>query len=241
MWLVPSGAAVVAAAFAAGLLQRYILRRRPAHLLWAVALLMYAAASLALALGVRDGWSAAEYRWYWALGAVLNVPYLAAGELFLLAEDRRVRLVVLVTLLFGTAFALARVRTGTLELVALARDLPLGREAWARDPFVLDLARYYAFPAYFLLVGGTLWSAWRMRGRPGLRDRFHGTLGIAIGATVVAAGSAFAVAGQLVGFSATLAAGIAIMFWGFLRASRPVSVALEFESADVVYERSEGA
>ncbi len=225
MWLVPSGAAAVATVFAVALLQRYIVRRRPAQLLWAVALLMYAAASLALALGVRDGWSTAEYRWYWLLGAVLNVPYLAAGELFLLAEDRRFRLGVLVVLLFGTAFALARVRTGTLDLAALARDLPLGREAWARDPFVLDLARYYAFPAYFLLVGGTLWSAWRMRGRPGLRDRFQGTLGIAVGATVVAAGSAFALSGQLVGFSATLAAGIAVMFWGFLRASRPVSVA----------------
>jgi hypothetical protein len=183
---------------------------------------MYAGASLALALGVRDGWSGAEYRWYWALGAILNVPYLAAGELFLLVPDRRLRLGSLVLLLFGTAFALARVRTGTLDLAALARDLPLGKEAWAEDPFVLDLARLYAFPAYFLLVGGTLWSALRMRGRPELRDRFTGTLAIALGATVVAAGSAFALTGQLVGFSATLAVGIAVMFWGFVRASRPV-------------------
>jgi hypothetical protein len=225
MWLVPSGAAAVALVFAAALLQRYIVRRRPAQLLWALALLMYAGASLALALGVRDGWSGAEYRWYWALGAVLNVPYLAAGEVFLLAGDRRVRLGALALLLFGTAFALARVRTGTLDLAALGRDLPLGREAWAEDPFVLDLARYYAFPAYFLLVGGALWSAWRMRGRPELRDRFSGTLGIAVGATIVAAGSAFALTGQVAGFSATLAVGIAVMFWGFVRASRPVAVA----------------
>jgi len=225
MWLVPSGAAAVALVFAAALLQRYTQRRRPAHLLWALALLMYAGASLALALGVRDGWSGSEYRWYWALGAVLNVPYLAAGEILLLSQDRRVRLGTLVLLLFGTAFALARVRTGTLDLAALGRDLPLGKEAWAGDPFVLDLARYYAFPAYFLLVGGTLWSAWRMRGRPELRDRFSGTLGIAVGATIVAAGSAFALTGQVVGFSATLAVGIVVMFWGFIRASRPVAVA----------------
>jgi hypothetical protein len=222
MWLVPSAAAAVALLFAAALGQRYLTRRRPAQLLWTVALLMYAGASVALALGVRDGWSGAEYRWYWALGAILNVPYLAAGELFLLVPDRRLRLGSLVLLLFGTAFALARVRTGTLDLAALARDLPLGKEAWAEDPFVLDLARLYAFPAYFLLVGGTLWSALRMRGRPELRDRFTGTLAIALGATVVAAGSAFALTGQLVGFSATLAVGIAVMFWGFVRASRPV-------------------
>lgn len=224
MWLVPSAAGAVALIFSASLLQRYLIRRRSAQLLWALALLMYAGASFALALGVRDGWSAAEYRWYWALGAVLNVPYLAAGEVFLLAGDRRVRLATLALLLLGTAFALARVRTGVLDLGALDRDLPLGREAWASDPFVLDLARYYAFPAYFFLVGATLWSAWRMRGRLDLRDRFLGTLGIAVGSTVVAAGSAFALTGQLVGFSATLAVGIAVMFWGFVRASRPAPV-----------------
>ncbi len=220
MWAVPLAAGAIALVFAALLVRHYTLRRRPAQLLWAAALLMYAGASLALALGVLDGWSGAEYRWYWALGAVLNVPYLAAGELFLLVRDRRVRLGAILSIVFATAFALARVRTGTLDLAALGRDLPLGREAWRRDPFVLDLARYYAFPAYFFLLGGTLWSAWRMRGRPDLRDRFFGTLGIAVGATVVAAGSAFALTGQLVGFSATLAVGIAVMFWGFLRASR---------------------
>ncbi|GIV00507.1 MAG: hypothetical protein KatS3mg014_2122 [Actinomycetota bacterium] len=217
MWTLPLLAAAIALCFAVLLLRAYTRRRRPAQLLWAAALLMYAGASFALALGVLDGWSVAEYRWYWALGAVLNVPYLAAGELFLLVRERRVRLAALLLLAFGTAFALARVRTGTVDVVALGRELPRGSEAWAEDPFVLDLARYYAFPAYFFLVGGTLWSAWRMRGRPELRDRFLGTLGIAIGATVIAAGSAFALAGQLAGFSATLAVGVAAMFWGFLR------------------------
>lgn len=223
MWVVPLLAGTIALGFAALLGRQYAIRRRPAQLLWAVALLMFAGASGALALGVLDGWSAAEYRWYWALGAVLNVPYLAAGELLLLVRDRRVRGLATLVLLFGTAFALARIRTGVLEPSALSKDLPLGREAWASDRFVLDLARYYAFPAYFFLVGATLWSAWRVRGRPELRERFLGTLGIALGATIVAAGSAFALTGQLVGFSATLAVGIAVMFWGFLRASRPVA------------------
>ncbi len=220
MWLVPLLAGGIALAFAALLGRAYAIRRRPAQLLWTLALLMYAGASLALALGALDGWSDAEYRWYWALGAVLNVPYLGAGELFLLVRDRRVRVAALVLLVLGTAFALARVRTGALEASALGQDLPLGREAWARDPFVLDLARLYAYPAYLFLLGGTLWSAWRMRGRPELRDRFLGTLGIAVGATVVAAGSAFALHGMLAGFSATLAVGVAVMFRGFLRASR---------------------
>jgi hypothetical protein len=62
-----------------------------------------------------------------------------------------------------------------------------------------------------------------MRGRPELRNRFLGTLGIAVGATLVAIGSGVGAGLDVVPvFSIGLAAGIAVMFWGFLRASRPV-------------------
>jgi hypothetical protein len=223
MWAVPLAASVVALGFAAVLGRRALGRLRPAELLWALALLMYAAASFALFLGVLDGWSEAEYRMYWLFGAVLNVPYLAAGELLLLVRDRRVWLPVLVVLVFATAFAVARIRTAPLDAAALAADLPRGADAWSGDTMALDLARLYAIPTYAFLVGGTLWSAWRMRGRPELRDRFLGTLAIAIGATVVAAGSAFAAGGDVAGFSVTLASGISVMFWGFLRATRRVA------------------
>jgi hypothetical protein len=86
------------------------------------------------------------------------------------------------------------------------------------------LAQLVAYPAYLILLLGTLWSAAKMRGRRELRDRFVGTLLIAIGATVVAAGAAFAATGVLTGFIGTLVVGICVMFWGFLRASKPVVV-----------------
>ncbi|HEU4355894.1 MAG TPA: hypothetical protein VFT27_09935 [Actinomycetota bacterium] len=225
MWVVPLAASMIALAFAGVLGRRSLGRRRPAEVLWAIALLMYAIASFALFLGVLDGWTSGEYRLYWLFGAVLNVPYLAGGELLLLVRDRRVWLPALVLLVFATAFAVARIRTAPLDTAALASDLPRGADVWSGDPFALDLARLYAFPTYAFLVGGTLWSAWRMRGHPELRDRFLGTLAIAIGATVVAAGSAFALSGNVVGFSLTLATGISIMFWGFLRATRRVAPA----------------
>jgi hypothetical protein len=64
-----------------------------------------------------------------------------------------------------------------------------------------------------------------MRGSPELRDRELGTIGIAAGATVVAIGSGVGAGLNVVPlFSIGLAAGIAVMFWGFLRASRPVVV-----------------
>ena len=47
-----------------------------------------------------------------------------------------------------------------------------------------------------------------------------GTLLIAVGATVVAGGATFAAFGLVAGFIVTLVAGISVMFWGFLLASR---------------------
>ena len=60
----------------------------------------------------------------------------------------------------------------------------------------------------------------------GAAGRFVGTLLIALGATVVAGGSAFAATGVLAGFSLTLLAGIALMFLGLpvRDAARPVAV-----------------
>ena len=225
MWLFPLAAAVVAAVFAGLLIRQFLGRRKPYQLLWAIALLMYAGGSFALFLGVMNGWSVGEYRAFWLLGAVLNVPYLALGEVYLLVRNRTVGAVLLLVLLFATAFAFNRIRTAGIDVTALGKDLPLGRDVFARDPFALHLAQLYAYPTYAFLLLGTLWSAWKMRGAPELRDRFLGTLGIAGGATIAAAGSAFAATGVLAGFSLTIAAAIAVMFWGFLRASRPTAPA----------------
>jgi len=224
MWVFPLAAALVAAVFAGLLVKRNIPKRRPHETAWAIALLLFAGGSFAMFLGVLSGWTSADYRAYWLLGAVLNVPFLALGELYLLVRTAWVRSAALLLLIFGTSFAFNRVRTALVAVSALSVRLPLGRDVWANDKFVLHLAQIYAYPTYTFLIAGTLWSAWKMRSQPNLRDRFVGTLQIAIGATVVAAGSAFAATGFLPGFSITLAVGIYVMFRGFLRASRPVPV-----------------
>jgi hypothetical protein len=221
MWLFPAVAAAVALAFSALLVRRFVASRRSYLAFWAVALVMYAVASGVVAFGALDGWTAAEFRVYWAVGAVLNVPFLAQGELDLLVRNRVVRSVMYVVLVFVTAYTIARVRTATLNDAALGEDLPSGKEVFGDGTPAHRLPQLVAIPAYLVLLGGTLWSAWRMRGRPELRDRFVGTLLIALGATVIAAfGSAFAALGLLAPFSLALLVGVVVMFWGFLRASR---------------------
>jgi len=70
-------------------------------------------------------------------------------------------------------------------------------------------------------LAGLVWSVWKMRGKPHLRERMLGTFGVALGATIVAIGSGIGAAFHIVPlFSIALALGVAVMFWGFLQASR---------------------
>jgi hypothetical protein len=221
MWVFPLLAALIALSFAGLLMRQWFARRRTYQAIWAIALLMYAVACFEVFLGGLGGWTSGEFRVYWLLGAVLNVPFLALGELELLVKHKGVRTAMYVITVFVTAYAIARVRTAGIHATALAEDLPSGKEVFGDGTAAHRLPQLISLPAYAVLVGGAVWSAMRMRGRIDLRDRFVGTLLIALGATVIAGfGSAFAALGYLAAFTISLLVGIAIMFWGFLRASR---------------------
>lgn len=222
MWVFPLAAAVVAAVFAGLVTRQYTVRRRPYQLAWVLALAMYSAASLAVVLGVIGGWTTGEFQVYWALGAVLNVPFLAGGELMLLVRNRTAQAAVWIVLVFLTAYTVSVLRSASFDAAALADDLPSGKHVFGDGSPAHRLPQLISIPSYLVLLGGALWSAWRMRGRPELRGRFVGTLLIALGASVIAGfGSAFAALGYLAAFSAALVVGIAVMFLGFLRAGRP--------------------
>jgi hypothetical protein len=221
MIVLPLLAAVISLAFAVHLLARSGRRRNWFEAVWGVALLMFAAASAALASGVATGWSPAEFRAYWLFGAVLNVPYLALGEVYLLTRRPWVGHVALVVLLAATAYAAGVVRTAELDAGVLAsRDFFSGREVLGEESRSRTLALIFSYTGTAILVLGILWSALGMRGKPELRNRFYGTLLIALGALVVAAGAAFSRAGNFGGFSVTITVGIAVMYWGFLTATR---------------------
>lgn len=224
MWVFPLVAAGVAFAFSALLARQYWARRRSYQLLWAFSMLMYGLASLAVVVGVLSGWSSWWFGVYWALGAVLNVPFLAGGEIELIARNRTVNLVVSLVLVFVVAYTVAVLRNSSFAASALAERLPSGEDVFGASSTAHGLPQLISIPSFTLLLAGALWSAWTMRGRPDLRDRFYGTLLIALGASVVAGGATFAAFGNLPGFCITLVVGIGVMFAGFLRASRTAPV-----------------
>ncbi len=234
MWVSPLVAAVVGVVFAGLVTRQYLARRRPYQLAWALSLVMYAVASAAVVLGASGGWTPGEFKLYWALGAVLNVPFLAGGELMLLVRNRVFQAGVWIVLVFVTAYTVSVLRGASLDATALAADLPSGKFVFGDGSAAHRLPQLISIPSYLVLLGGALWSAWRLRGRRELRDRFVGTLLIVLGASIIAGfGSAFAALGYLASFSVALAAGIVVMFLGFLRAGRPAIAPAERASEPV--------
>jgi len=226
----PLLAAVIALVFAFALVQRLARRWRWHEAVWTVALLMYSAASLATTLGVAGGWTTNEYRVYWLLGAVLNVPFLAQGEAYLILRRRAVAHALLVVLVALSVVAAIVVWTSPVNPEELARALPLGNQAWQESRLPYHL-RWLSWIGYIALVVGLFWSARTMGSSPELRSRTGGVLVIALGATIVAIGSGVGAGLDVVPlFAIGLAAGIAVMFWGFLLSSRPMRQSVSAES-----------
>ena len=230
MWLFPLGAALVSAIFAAQLLRQFLAKHRPHQLAWTIALAMFAAATLATAAGVRDGWTPALFRAYYLFGAMINVPFLAAGTMYLLTPRPVAHgfaaLVVLAAATGAAVLAAAHLNAPALAAVRGIPDSALVLEG--RLPLARTLALYYSYAGFAIVVGGALWSARRLSRQHSehLRRLAVGNILIAAGVFVVAAAS-IAIHfghGSVVAalFSVGLLAGITIMFLGFLRTrSRP--------------------
>src|SRR5919202_7096353 len=99
-----AGATLVAVAFALTTYERWRDRRRAHELAWAAALAIFAVASTCLWFGASSGWNRALFRGFFAAGAVVDVPILALGTVYLLWGRRRGDQAAAVVALFS-AFA----------------------------------------------------------------------------------------------------------------------------------------
>jgi len=223
-----AAASLVAVAFCLSTLDRWLRRRRPHELAWTVSLALFALGSLALWWAESAGWGLGSFRVFYLAGAVLNVPWLALGTVYLLAGERvgnRVRW----WLVFLSGLTVGIVGFAPTKVGVSGGELPTGKEVFGVAPRVL--AAVGSGVAALVIIVGALWSAWRvLRGRnpslgaqrsvPAPRRLVWGNVLIAVG-TLVLSGSG-SLAGRLGkdrAFAVTLLVGIVILFAGFLVAS----------------------
>ena len=223
-----ASATLVAVAFCLSTLDRWLRRRRPHELAWTISLALFALGSFALWLAEATGWSLGSFRVFYMAGAVLNVPWLALGTVYLLAGERighRVRwwLVFLSGLTAGIVL-FAPTKTGVS-----GNELTTGKDVFGVAPRVL--AAVGSGVAALVIIAGALWSAWRVwRGRVpslGAARTVMAPGRLALGNVIIAVGTlVLSASGSLAGrlgkdraFAVTLLLGIAALFVGFLVAS----------------------
>lgn len=208
-----SFAALVAVAFSMSTLERWLAKRKRHELVWSISLAFFALASLALAAGASLGWNEASFKLFYLFGAIVNVPFLALGTVYLLGgQQRGDRWTAFVSLL--CAFAAGVIAVAPLKGEIPRDELVQGSEVFGVLPRAL--AASCSGIAALVIFGGAVWSAWRYR-----RGRMlWSNLLIATGTVVLSSsGILNSVLGEMDAFAVTLAVGITIIFLGFLVAT----------------------
>ena len=215
------------------------LRRRAAHdLAWTIAMALFALGAGSLWWAESRGWSTASFRVFFLTGAILNVPWLGLGTVYLLF-GQRVGHAVRTVLVLVSGIAVGVILTAPTKRAVDPDVFPTAKELFGVGPR-LFAALGSGIPAVVIIVGA-LWSALRiMRNRvpaattSARRAAIHpkqlaaGNLLIALGAIVLSASGT--IAGRLGkdrAFAITLLLGVSVLFAGFIVASNAVAVRKE--------------
>ena len=223
-----AAATLLAGAFAAATFERWLERRRRHELAWSVALTFFAAGAASLWTGAAVGWDGPTFRLFYLFGAIVNVPALALGTVYLLA-GRKVGDVTAAGVALLSAFAAGVLAVAPLTGPIDPDSLPQGSDVFGPLPRVL--AALGSSVGALVVFGGAAWSAYRaLRGRAGPRRADARRLALANAviaagaATLSASGLLNSVADEMAAFAITLTAGITLLFAGFLLATSPPAV-----------------
>ena len=216
-------ATAVSAWFAQTMLVRWTQGHRPQNGAWATALGMFALASAALATGTSTGWDAGTFRVFYLFGAILDVPWLAMGTVYLLAAPhlaRRVRNCLLVFSGFAAgALAIAPMEPIPARGVSVTA-IPVGKDVFGTLPRVLA-AVGSGVAATVIIVGAVVSAVRYARDRAPGHGRQAAANGlIALGTLVLSSGGLVqGLVGHDEAFALSLAVGISVIYAGFVLAS----------------------
>lgn len=198
---------------------QFIRRRKPHHLLWSVALVLFSIGTGCQFIGEVAGWTVNVYRLWYVSGAVLAAAYLGQGTLYLLMKKAKAH-VVMVVLGVATVIAVVLVWTAPVRLgqaldggVATGQGMPTS---------VRTLTPFFNIFGTIALVGGALQSMayflWNGRGD----WRTLGTAAIAAGTIIVAAGGSLSRLGLTEALYPSELGGVVVIFLGFYFSNRPI-------------------
>lgn len=211
---------------------------RSKHLLaWLVSMLAFAVASVALWAGAAFGWDIATFRVFYLFGAILSVPPLGLGTLYLLSSEKtadRCAIAVAVASVFAIGVLTAAPTTGRLSAIGL----PNGADVFTALPRLL--AAIASIAGSLVVIGGAIWTLQQSKKKQATQQLASqhpttqqaprqvtprikaGVSLIALGTIVLGLGGASnSVAEEMTAFALALAVGAAFLFTGFLLSTTP--------------------
>ncbi len=213
-------AALAATGFSVDLWLNYRTRPRPHVAAYAAGMTLFALATWSLFFGVTFGWTGLSYRTFFLFGAILNIPLLALGSMFLVVGKRSGHVM---TVAIGALTAISTTLTAT---VPFANPLPEG--GIPHDIFETGFGpRLFAIigaaSATLILVSLALVSLvrfWR-RNRPIVA----GNALIVVGVLSAAWGGTGLALGEASGFALSLLLAVSFIWGGYKVASGARNVA----------------
>lgn len=220
-------AAIAASLFAADLWQNYRHNPRPHVAAYATGMSMFALATWALFAGVTLGWTGPLYRTFFLFGAILNIPFLALGSMFLVVGRRSGHVM---TIALGALTAISTTLTLTVPF-----ENPLPDSGIPTDIFAAGFG-----PRLFAIIGGAtgtlilvslaLVSAFRFWNRD--RQIVWGNLLIVAGTGAAAWRGTGLALGDAAGFALSLLLAVTSIWAGYKVASGRRRGPAERPSAD---------
>jgi hypothetical protein len=207
-------AALAATGFAADLWLDYRRRHRPHITAFGAGMTMFAIATWAFYLGLTLGWTGPLYRTFYLFGAILNIPFLALGSMFLVVGRRSGHVM---TIALGALTAISTTLTATVEFAS-----PLPETGVPHEVFASGFG-----PRLFAIIGGATGSTilvilalvsafrfWRKN-----RNIVWGNLLIVAGTLAAASGGTGLALGESSAFAVSLLTAVTLIWAGYRVAS----------------------
>jgi hypothetical protein len=138
-------AAIAATAFGGDLWLDHRKRPRPHIAAYAIGMSMFAVATWAFYLGLSFGWTGIGYRAFYLFGAILNIPFLALGSMFLVVGKRSGHTMAVA---LGALIAISTTLTATVPFAN-----PLPASGVPHDVFASGFG-----PRLYAIIGGATGS-----------------------------------------------------------------------------------
>ncbi|HKX75707.1 MAG TPA: hypothetical protein VJR05_09985 [Acidimicrobiia bacterium] len=214
---IATAAAAIATAFTLDLARDYRRRPRPHVAAYTAGMAFFAIATWALAFGLLSGWTGFSYRLFFLFGAILNIPFLALGSMYLVVGRRAG------TITFLIVGAIAAISTTLTTTVGFASPLPAGGIPHDIFPPISEgfgprllaaIAGGLASTIIIVLSAVSAYRFWR-------KDRkiFYGNILITLGTFAAAWGGTGLALGEAAAFALSLLLAATLIWSGYRVAS----------------------